>query len=60
MVIDHEIKVLMNDLRNVGKEEIQVLKQAYPGTYIQIGKKSSILSKMTNGTFLLEFGELNV
>lgn len=60
MVIDHEIKVMMNDLRNIGKEEIQVTKEAYPGTYIQIGKKSTILSKMTNGTFLLEFGELNV
>ena len=60
MTIDHEIKVMMNDLRNVGKEEIQVKKEAYPGTYIQIGKKSTILSKMTNGTFLLEFGELNV
>lgn len=60
MAIDHEIKVMMNDLRNVGKEEIQVKKEAYPGTYIQIGKKSTILSKMTNGTFLLEFGELNV
>lgn len=60
MAIDHEIKVMMNDLRNVGKEEIRVTKEACPGTYIQIGKKSSILSKMTNGTFLLEFGELNV
>ena len=60
MAIDHEIKVMMNDLRNVGKEEIKVSKEAYPGTYIQIGKKSTILSKMTNGTFLLEFRELNV
>lgn len=60
MAIDQEIKVMMNDLRNVGKEEIQVSKEAYPGTYIQIGKKSTILSKVTNGTFLLEFGELNV
>ena len=60
MGIDHEIKVMMNDLRNVGKEEIQVKKEACPGTYIQIGKKPTILSKMTNGTFLLEFGELNV
>jgi uncharacterized protein len=58
--LDREIKQLMNDLRSVGKEEIQVTKEAYPGTYIQIGKKSTILSKMTNGRFLLEFGELNV
>lgn len=60
MAIDYEIKVMMNDLRNVGKEEIQVSKEAYPGTYIQIGKKSTLLSNMTNGTFRLEFGALNV
>lgn len=58
--LDREIKLLMNDLRNVGKEEIHVTREAFPGTYIQIGKKSSLLSKMTNGKFLLEFGELNV
>ncbi|MGN7478404.1 DUF342 domain-containing protein [Solibacillus silvestris] len=60
MNLDREIKQLMNDLRSVGKEEIHVTKEAHPGTYIQIGKKSSILSTMTNGRFLLEFGELNV
>lgn len=58
--LDREIKQLMNDLRSVGKEEIQVTKEAHPGTYIQIGKKSTILSNMTTGRFLLEFGELNV
>lgn len=58
--LDHDIKQLMNDLRNAGKEEIIVKKEAYPGTYIQIGKKSSILTKTTNGKFILEFGELNV
>jgi uncharacterized protein len=57
---DYEIKEMMQDLRNVGKEEINVTKEAYPGTYIQIGKKSSLLTKMTNGKFLLEHGELNV
>ncbi|MER1998844.1 MAG: FapA family protein, partial [Lysinibacillus sp.] len=57
---DYEIKEMMQDLRNSGKEEITVTKEAYPGTYIQIGKKSSLLTKMTNGTFLLEYGELNV
>ena len=58
--LDREIKQMMNDLRNVGKEEIHVTKEAYPGTYVQIGKKSTVLSNMTNGKFLLEFGELNV
>lgn len=60
VTVDREIKVTMDELRHAGKEEITVTKEAYPGTYIQIGKKSSILSKMTNGKFLLEFGELNV
>lgn len=60
VIVDREIKVIMEELRHAGKEEITVTKEAYPGTYIQIGKKSSILSKMTNGKFLLEFGELNV
>ena len=59
-VLDREIKQMMNDLRNVGKEEIYVTKEAHPGTYIQIGKKSTILSRKTNGKFILEFGELNV
>ncbi|MEK4229885.1 DUF342 domain-containing protein [Solibacillus sp. FSL H8-0538] len=60
ITLDREIKQMMNDLRNAGKEEIHVTKEAYSGTYIQIGKKSTILSKMTNGKFILEFGELNV
>lgn len=58
--VDNEIKEMMADLRDVGKEEIVVTREAYPGTYIQIGKKSSILNKMTNGKFIIEFGELNV
>lgn len=60
LLLDQEIKLLMNDLRDSGKEEINITKEAYPGTYIQIGKKSSILTKLTNGTFIVEFGELNV
>jgi uncharacterized protein len=57
---DREIKLAMDEMRHAGKEEIIVTKEAHPGTYIQIGKKSSFLSKMTNGKFLIEFGELNV
>lgn len=60
IIVDNEIKELMVDLRDVGKEEIHVTREAHPGTFIQIGKKSSILSKMTKGKFKLEFGELNV
>ena len=57
---DQEIKQMMNDLRSAGKEEIEVTNMAYPGTYIQIGRKAHILTKSTKGKFLLEFGELNV
>ncbi len=60
VTLDREIKLIMDEMRHIGKEEIVVTKEAHPGTYIQIGKKSSLLSKMTNGKFLLEFGELNV
>lgn len=60
LIIDNEIKELMADLRDIGKEEIHVTREAHPGTFIQIGKKSSILTKMTKGNFKLEFGELNV
>lgn len=58
--LDREIKTLMADLRNAGNEEIHVTKEAYPGTYIQIGKKSSLLTKVTKGKFKIELGELNV
>ena len=58
--LDKEIKQLMNDLRKVSKAEIHVTKEAYPGTYIQVGKKSALLTSITNGRFLIENGELNV
>ncbi|MFJ6209992.1 DUF342 domain-containing protein [Lysinibacillus sp. NPDC092081] len=60
MTIDREVKLIVDEMRHAGKEEIIVTKEAHPGTYIQIGKKSSLLSKVTNGKFLIEFGELNV
>jgi uncharacterized protein len=58
--LDREIKQMMADLRNAGNEEIYVSKEAYPGTYIQIGKKSTILNNLTNGRFKIELGDLNV
>ena len=39
VTVDREIKLMMDELRHAGKEEITVTKEAYPGTYIQIGKK---------------------
>lgn len=59
-LIDQEIQQSMLDLKNIRKEEIHVTKEANPGTYIQIGKKSSLLNKRKQGKFLIEFGELNV
>ena len=58
--IDNEIKKLMEDVSNVGQEEIIVKKEANPGTRIQIGTKSTILNKISQGAFKIEFGELNV
>ena len=57
---DREIKIMMEELRYAGNEFINVTKEAYPGTYIQIGKKSSVLSKTINGKFCIELVELNV
>ena len=58
--LDKEIKQMMADLRNSGGEEIYVSKEAHPGTYIQIGKKSTILTELTKGRFKIELGELNI
>ncbi|QCR32802.1 DUF342 domain-containing protein [Lysinibacillus sp. SGAir0095] len=58
--IDKEIQQLIIDLKQIGKEEIMITKEANPGTSIQIGNKSSLLNKSTKGKFLIEFGELNV
>jgi len=58
--IDKEVQQLMKELKHAGKEEIIVTKEANPGTYIQIGNKSSILSISTKGKFRIENGVLNV
>ena len=38
VTIDHEVKLIMDEMRHAGKEEIIVTKEAHPGTYIHIGK----------------------
>lgn len=58
--IDAEIKQIIEDIKSSGKQEIVVTKEAYPGTYLQIGKKSTVLNKLTQGRFKLEYGEFNV
>lgn len=58
--LDNEIQEMIAAIKSIGKEEIIVNKEAYPGTFIQIGKQSSLIRKTTKGKFLLEFGELNI
>lgn len=58
--IDADIKEMMSQFSKTAKEEIVVRKEAYPGTFIQIGRKSCLLTKETNGTFRIENGDINV
>lgn len=58
--LDIEIKEILNDIQKGGKQEIYVSKEAHPGTYLQIGKKSKLLTKLTQGRFRIENGEFNV
>lgn len=58
--IDERIQTLLLSIRMVGKEEITVVREVYPGTLLKIGKYSSMLKKVTCGTFKIEGGELNV
>lgn len=58
--LDEQIQTVLLSVRLVGKEEISVTKEAYPGTVVQIGKYSSMLRKTTCGSFKVEGGELNV
>lgn len=58
--LDEQIQTVLLSVRMVGKEEVIVTKEAYPGTIIQIGKFSSTLKRATCGTFKIEGGELNV
>lgn len=60
MQVEHEIQELIESLKSTGTGEIIVKKEAHPGTFIQIGNKSSLLTHLTKGRFMLEKGELNV
>lgn len=59
-ILDVEIKDILNEMKNAGKQEIHITKEAHPGTFLQIGKKSKLLSKLTQGRFRIEHGEFNV
>lgn len=58
--INAEIQQLLTQVRTKKDYEIHVTKEAHPGTFIQIGRKSTTLNHLTQGRFLLENGELNV
>ncbi|MBK3494064.1 DUF342 domain-containing protein [Viridibacillus sp. YIM B01967] len=59
MILDKEVQVILQSLKSMGTEVIQITKEAYPGTYIQLGKKSTTLNKQTRGRFKLDQGEIN-
>ncbi|QUG42066.1 DUF342 domain-containing protein [Psychrobacillus sp. INOP01] len=58
--LDEEIQRILKMLRQTSDYFIQITREANPGTIIQIGNKSSYLTKQTQGKFKLENGELNV
>ena len=58
--LETEINSIFQQLKSTGDENINITKEAFPGTVIQIGKKSTILNSSTCGKFTLENGELNV
>lgn len=58
--LDERIQMILLSIRQLGKEEIAIMQQAYPGTVLQIGKHSTMLRKQTCGRFKVEGGELNV
>ena len=58
--IDNELKRVLEILKQHNEYYIEVTKEANGGTVIQIGNKSTVLSRPTKGKFKLENGELNV
>lgn len=57
---DKEIQRILRMLRSKAEYYVNVTKEANPGTYIQIGNKSTFVASTTKGKFKLENGELNV
>ena len=58
--LDEEIQRILKMLRHTSDYFVDIKREANPGTVIQIGNKSSYLTKQTKGKFKLENGELNV
>ncbi|WP_391201765.1 DUF342 domain-containing protein [Psychrobacillus sp. L4] len=58
--LDIEIKRILSLLRTSTDYFIDITQEANAGTVVQIGNKSTTLSKATKGKFKIENGELNV
>lgn len=58
--LDAEIQYDLGQMKKAKPASIEVTKEAFPGTIIQIGKVSSTLHQKTNGVFKLENGVLNI
>ena len=58
--LEIEASKIVQQIKNMGDEMIEITKEAYPGTSIQIGKKSTTLNHITCGKFRMEHGEINV
>ena len=60
MELDREIQLMLSQIKNAVPAQIEVTKEAYPGTIIQIGSSSSTLLDETRGIFKIIDGALNV
>ena len=58
--LDKEIQLGLRKIKQAVPAQIEVTKEAYPGTIIQIGSKSSTLHVATKGVFKIVDGVLNV
>lgn len=58
--LNQEVQIMLKQINGAGKEHIEVTKEAFQGTMIKIGKRSTTLNNKTKGVFKLENGELNV
>jgi len=58
--LDSEIQKLLNRIKNAVPAQVEVTKEAFPGTIIQIGKSSSLIHNKTSGLFKMVDGVLNI
>jgi len=58
--LDKEIQLELRKIKLAVPGQIEVTKEAYPGTIVEIGSKSSLLHVTTKGIFTISDGVLNV